>query len=95
MVSGRGGRAGIGQRTDVPRRHRLSYSNTNYVLLGQVIETVTGHGWAQRVRRRILDPLGLRDTYVAGFVPAHWPPIAGYFDLDNDGDFDDVETDEP
>jgi D-alanyl-D-alanine carboxypeptidase len=72
-----------------------SYSNTNYVLLGQVIETVTGHGWAQEVRRRILDPLELRDTYVAGFEPAHRPPIAGYFDLDNDGDFDNVETDEP
>ena len=72
-----------------------SYSNTNYVLLGEVVETVTGHGWAREVRRRILDPLELRDTYVAGFEPARRPPIAGYFDLDNDGDFDNVETAEP
>jgi len=72
-----------------------SYSNTNYVLLGEVIETVTGHSWAREIRRRIFDPLQLRDTYVAGFEPARRPPIAGYFDLDNDGDFDNVETGEP
>jgi D-alanyl-D-alanine carboxypeptidase len=72
-----------------------SYSNTNYVLLGEVIETVTGHGWAQEIRRRILDPLELRDTYVAGFEPMHRPPIPGYFDLDKDGDFDNVETGRP
>ena len=58
------------------------YSNTNYVLLGEVIETVTGHGWAQEIRRRILDPLKLRDTYVAGFEPVRRPVIPGYFDLD-------------
>lgn len=72
-----------------------AYSNTDYVLLGEVIETVTGHGWAQEIRRRILNPLALRDTYVAGFEPVHRPVIPGYFDLDNDGDFDNVETDQP
>jgi D-alanyl-D-alanine carboxypeptidase len=72
-----------------------AYSNTDYVLLGEVIETVTGHGWAQEIRRRILDPLELRGTYVASFEPVRRPPIAGYFDLDNDGDFDNVETGEP
>ena len=72
-----------------------SYSNTNYVLLGEAIETVTGHGWAHEIRRRILDPLELRDTYIAGFEPALQPPIPGYFDLDNDGDFDNVETGRP
>jgi D-alanyl-D-alanine carboxypeptidase len=71
------------------------YSNTDYVLLGEAIGTVTGHGWAQEIRRRILDPLELRDTYVAGFEPARRPVIPGYFDLDNDGDFDNVETGEP
>jgi D-alanyl-D-alanine carboxypeptidase len=70
------------------------YSNTNYVLLGEAIETVTGHGWAQEIRRRILDPMELRDTYVAGFEPVRRPVIPGYFDLDNDGDVD-VETDQP
>jgi D-alanyl-D-alanine carboxypeptidase len=68
-----------------------AYSNTDYVLLGEVIETVTGYGWASEVRRRILDPLELRDTYVAGFEPRRRPVIPGYFDVDNDGDFENVE----
>jgi D-alanyl-D-alanine carboxypeptidase len=71
------------------------YSNTNYVLLGEVIETVTGHTWAQEIRRRILDPLELRDTYVAGFEPVRRLVIPGYFDLDKDGNVDNVETGQP
>ena len=35
------------------------YSNTDYVLLGEVISAVTGTSWAQQVRDRILDPLHL------------------------------------
>ncbi|MCA2216403.1 serine hydrolase domain-containing protein [Jidongwangia harbinensis] len=38
------------------------YSNTNFVLLGMVVERVTGAGYAAEVRRRILRPLGLRGT---------------------------------
>ncbi|MGW6916879.1 serine hydrolase domain-containing protein [Kitasatospora sp. NPDC054939] len=39
-----------------------SYSNTNYVLAGMIIERTTGRTWEQEVERRILRPLGLRDT---------------------------------
>ena len=45
------------------------YSNTGYLLLGRVIDTVTGSTWAAEVRRRILDPLRLQHTYVAGAEP--------------------------
>jgi len=38
------------------------YSNTNYVLLGLIVEEVTGNGWAQEVESRIIKPLGLKDT---------------------------------
>ncbi|MFE6872616.1 serine hydrolase domain-containing protein [Kitasatospora sp. NPDC057692] len=38
------------------------YSNTNYVLLGLIVERVTGRTWAEEVERRIIRPLGLRDT---------------------------------
>jgi CubicO group peptidase (beta-lactamase class C family) len=38
------------------------YSNTNTILLGLVIETVTGHPLAQEVRARVIDRLGLRET---------------------------------
>lgn len=40
------------------------YSNTNYLLAGMLIEKVTGHTWAEEVRRRIITPLDLRETSV-------------------------------
>ncbi|MFI5618872.1 serine hydrolase domain-containing protein [Streptomyces sp. NPDC051567] len=42
------------------------YSNTNYALAGLIIEKSTGNSYAQEVDRRILRPLGLRDTEVPG-----------------------------
>ncbi len=35
------------------------YSNTNYIALGLVIEKVTGRSYAEELKERILDPLGL------------------------------------
>jgi D-alanyl-D-alanine carboxypeptidase len=46
-----------------------SYSNTNYILAGLIIEKVTGHNYRAEVSRRILRPLGLRDTYFEGADP--------------------------
>jgi D-alanyl-D-alanine carboxypeptidase len=43
-----------------------SYSNTNYILLGLLIEKVTGHPYGSEIAQRILDPLGLRHTLVPG-----------------------------
>lgn len=38
------------------------YSNTNTVVLGKVIEKVTGQTWKQQVQTRVLDRLGLKQT---------------------------------
>ena len=38
------------------------YSDTNYILLGMVIERITGSDLYAEVRHRILEPLGLRHT---------------------------------
>ncbi len=48
---------------------RYSYSNTNYTLLGLIIEAVTGREASAEIRRRILEPLGLRDTFLESFEP--------------------------
>lgn len=40
------------------------YSNTGYIILGAIIEKVTGKTYHQNVRERIVEPLGLRETYV-------------------------------
>jgi len=41
------------------------YSTTNYVLLGMIIERVTGHDRATEFARRLFDPLGMDHTYLA------------------------------
>lgn len=38
------------------------YSDTNYILLGMIIQKVTGHSPITEIRNRILVPLGLHDT---------------------------------
>ncbi|MFK0257059.1 serine hydrolase domain-containing protein [Streptomyces sp. NPDC090445] len=43
-----------------------SYSNTNYVLAALLIERITGRPYGEEMERRILRPLGLRDTLVPG-----------------------------
>ncbi|MFD9326646.1 serine hydrolase domain-containing protein [Streptomyces sp. NPDC060065] len=45
---------------------RYAYSNTNYVLLGMVVEQVTGHSYATEAERRIITPLRLTGTSFPG-----------------------------
>jgi D-alanyl-D-alanine carboxypeptidase len=60
-----------------------NYSNTNYILLGMVIEKVTHDSWENQVTRRIIIPLGLHHTYAPGTstrLPA--PHATGYLIFD-------------
>lgn len=41
---------------------RFKYSNTNYILLGMVIEKVSGRTYAKHFQSSIAKPLGLKDT---------------------------------
>lgn len=43
-----------------------AYSNTNYVLAGMIVRAATGQSWAEQVSRRIVRPLGMRDTFFPG-----------------------------
>lgn len=45
---------------------KFKYSNTNYVLLGLLIQKITGRPVAENVEQRILQRLKLRDTYWPG-----------------------------
>ncbi|MEV4824358.1 serine hydrolase domain-containing protein [Micromonospora sp. NPDC049274] len=56
-----------------------SYSNTNYLLAGMLVERVTGHRWDTEVRSRILLPLRLTHTFYPGDRPTLPQPHAdGY-----------------
>ncbi|GAB4582383.1 serine hydrolase domain-containing protein [Nocardia sp. IFM 10818] len=60
------------------------YTNTNYILLGMLIEQVTGRSTADEISTRILEPLGLRDTYTParGETGIRGPHPVGYQDID-------------
>lgn len=63
----------------------FEYSNTNYIVLGMLIKQVTGHPYAEEVRRRIIEPLGLRDTSLPGESPQIPAPHAhGYMVIDGE-----------
>ncbi len=50
------------------------YSNTNYVLLGQIVEKVSGASYGDYLRKTFFDPIGMHDTGV--WDTAH-PPDRG------------------
>ena len=54
----------------------LAYSNTDYVLLGMIIQAATGHPVGQQLQARIFTPLGLRDTYLPYANPHLRTPVA-------------------
>ncbi|WP_416875086.1 serine hydrolase domain-containing protein [Kitasatospora sp. SC0581] len=59
------------------------YSNTNYILVGMIIEKLTGHSWNDEVTRRIIRPLRLTGTWMPGdlpFIPG--PHAHGYVRTD-------------
>lgn len=58
---------------------RYSYSNTNYILAGLLVERVTGNPVSAEVSRRILKPLHLVDTYFPGADPRIRGPHAGAY----------------
>jgi D-alanyl-D-alanine carboxypeptidase len=63
-----------------PPVHGWLYSDTNYILLGMIIQKVTGQSPITEISRRILVPLGLHDTsfpLTSKQIPA--PYAHGYY----------------
>jgi D-alanyl-D-alanine carboxypeptidase len=54
------------------------YSNTNYVLLGLIVERVTGRGLAAELRARLFDPLGLSSAFMQVAEEPRGPTAHGY-----------------
>ncbi|UOM33528.1 autotransporter outer membrane beta-barrel domain-containing protein [Acuticoccus sp. I52.16.1] len=59
------------------------YSNTNTVLLGEVIEAATGNDWSVEVRRRLSHRLGLNSVTYQGAGSMPTPNGVGYVDYDD------------
>lgn len=52
---------------------RTQYTNTGFLLLGQVAEAVTGRSLVDLFHERLWDPLGLTETFLAGQEPPPGP----------------------
>ncbi|AQZ62441.1 hypothetical protein BKM31_14100 [[Actinomadura] parvosata subsp. kistnae] len=78
-------------RTQEPGE-KFSYSNTNYLLLGLIIERNTGHTLAAEFERRVFDPVGMDDSYLPTTFPGgiKGPHGHGYFP-DSTGKLRDVD----
>ncbi|MFK7926444.1 MAG: serine hydrolase domain-containing protein [Bacteroidia bacterium] len=65
----------------------VSYSNTHTLLVGLIIESVTGRQHGELLQERIFDPLGMSNTvyydYLDDFPLEH--VAQGYLDFNNDG----------
>lgn len=42
---------------------KTEYSNSNFILLGYILETITGKSFADNLKTRIADRIGLKNTY--------------------------------
>jgi D-alanyl-D-alanine carboxypeptidase len=77
----------IATREPLAPSEDFHYSNTNYILLGKLIEEITQRDLAAELRERILIPADLDRTYLAGalpFLPS--PAMRGYEALGAEGD---------
>lgn len=69
---------GLSHPADFPPGSKFKYSNTNTVILGLIIERITGSSIGDEIKRRILDPLGMKDTKFETGTALDAPYIHGY-----------------
>ncbi|MCU0545192.1 MAG: serine hydrolase [Oscillatoriaceae cyanobacterium Prado104] len=77
-----------GKAADFAPGESFNYSNTNYRLLGEIVEAATGTSIAQQLQARIFEPLDMKDSFYAerNQIPGGF--TSGYIDLDRNGTLD-------
>ncbi len=63
----------------------FAYSNTNFVLLAQIIEAITGQAFSTFIRDQLLDPLGLDAIFMPITEPWQNPVAHLWIDTNGDG----------
>ncbi|MBD2099394.1 serine hydrolase [Leptolyngbya sp. FACHB-261] len=61
------------------------YSNSNYILLGLVVEAITSSTLETEIRRRVLEPLKLGDTFFGNAEVIPGRLARGYWDIEQQG----------
>jgi len=80
---------GLDQPALFPPGAKFDYSNTNYILLGMVIEAVTHNSVAAEIENRIIKPLKLTNTTYPVTDPNMPSPYAHGYMLNGKGGWDD------
>ncbi|MFE9749472.1 serine hydrolase domain-containing protein [Saccharothrix saharensis] len=60
-----------GKPLSFPPGQGVEYANTNYAILGKLVERVTGRPLHHELQRRVLDRAGMRDSY----LPYRYPHV--------------------
>lgn len=75
-----------------PAGEKYDYSNSGYLVLGQIIEKVSGQSYPEFIEQRILAPAGMTQSSVP---VARWREVPeramSYKRGDKDGEFDDID----
>jgi len=80
---------GIANPPYFPPGKGCMYSNTNYILLGMIVERATGRSFEEELAQRITGPLGLASTYMAETPCLTGSYVHGYqYDKDGGGNLD-------
>lgn len=68
------------------------YSTTGFRLIREIIERETGQPIADLIQARLLDPLGIHDMWLEPSwpIPSRYPVAHEWFDVDGDGNLDDI-----
>jgi CubicO group peptidase (beta-lactamase class C family) len=67
-----------------------NYSNTNYLLLGEIIEKATDSTVGEQFRERIFEPLGMKNTFYPAQEQVPGGYVKNYQDINGDNQPDDV-----
>jgi CubicO group peptidase (beta-lactamase class C family) len=67
------------------------YTNTNYLLIGMIIEAITKDSVGNQIRKRLLEPFGLTQTFYPQTQDMPSPWVHGYH-LDKQGNWEDISN---
>ncbi|MFM2315090.1 MAG: hypothetical protein RLZZ04_4366 [Cyanobacteriota bacterium] len=70
----------------------FNYSNVNFLLLGKIIETATDSNVSEQFRERIIEPLGMKNTFYGSQEQIPGGYVRSYKDINGDGKPDDISN---
>lgn len=79
------------QKPDFAPGKSYRYTNTNYLLLGMIIEEITKDSVGNQIRKRLIEPFGLTQTSYPQTEAMPSPWVHGY-GLDKQGNWEDISN---